>query len=124
MGINVASTVSLELLIHDKPVLNFGFDPPGSNLPKYQRFARHIHFDHYRPVAESGAVMVTRSVEDVRNALLRGLTDPGADGAARKRFVDRWFGKTLGGQCGERIAAVLRDLAAHAMTETAMAAAR
>ncbi len=47
----------------DKPVINLDFDPPGSNLPWCLGYQRHIRFDHYRPVAESGAVMVARSEE-------------------------------------------------------------
>lgn len=115
MGINVASTVSLELLIHDKPVLNFGFDPPGSNLRKHMRFARHIHFDHYLPVAESGAVMVTRSVEDVREALIKGLKHPQLGREERSRFSQSFFGGLLDGKCGRRVADVLfeRSLQGH-----------
>ena len=61
MGINPASTVSLELMMFDKPVMNIGFDPPGSDLPRAYRWSRHIDFDHYRPVADSGGVMVAWS---------------------------------------------------------------
>ena len=34
MGINAASTVSLELMLFDKPIMNIGFDPPGSRLSR------------------------------------------------------------------------------------------
>ncbi len=111
MGINPASTVSLELLMHDKPVMNIGFDPPGSNLPHYLRWARHIEFDHYRPVAESGAVMVAQSIEDMHRMVLRGLTQPEADSECRKRFIHRVFDNTLDGRSGERVAQCLLELA-------------
>lgn len=117
MGINAASTVSLELLMHDKPVMNIGFDPPGSNLPHYLRWARHIDFDHYRPVAESGAVMVARSTEDMRNMILRGLKHPEADSAARKRLIQQTFGDTLDGCSGERVAQCLLKLASTSSRE-------
>jgi len=111
MGINAASTVSLELLMHDKPVMNIGFDPVGSSLPHPLRWARHIDFDHYRPVVESGAVMVARSPEDMRAMIHRGLTQAGADSAARKRFIQQMFDGTLDGHSGERVAECLLDLA-------------
>ncbi len=111
MGINAASTVSLELILFDKPVINLDFDPPGSGLPWCLGYSRHIHLDHYWPVAESGAVMVARSVDDVRAMLHRGLTAPAADQAARRRFLAETFGPTLDGRSGERVAATLLALA-------------
>ncbi|MCB1032812.1 MAG: hypothetical protein KDD47_03140 [Acidobacteria bacterium] len=111
LGINAASTVSLELLLFDKPVINLDFDPPGSDLPWCMGFSRHIYFDHYRPVAGSGAVMVARSEEDMGSMLHRGLTRPEELGPARKAFLERTFGPTLDGHSGRRVAETLLSLA-------------
>lgn len=111
LGINAASTVTLELLMLGKPVINLDFDPPGIDLPWCLGYQRHIRFDHYWPVAESGAVMVARSPEDMRTMLRRGLTEPDADRAARRRFLDGMFGTTLDGNSGRRVAASLLRLA-------------
>ncbi len=111
LGINAASTVSLELMMLDKPVVNLGFDPPGSNLPYQLRFERHLLFDHYRPVVESGATMVARSPEDMRSMLHRGLSLPGELQPQRRRFVSTVFGSTLDGRAGRRVAERLLDIA-------------
>jgi hypothetical protein len=111
MGINAASTVSLELMMHDKPVMNIGFNPPGSLLAYHDRWIRHIEFDHYRPVAESGAVMVAKSDSDVTAMLERGLRNSGADRDRRKNFLREMFGETLDGRAGARVAKVLMELA-------------
>lgn len=112
VGINAASTVSLELLMHDKPVINLGFDPPGSDLLDYQHYTWHVDvFDHYIPVTKSGAVMVTRSEQDMKNFLRRGLTQPQADSALRHQFIQQMFGNTLDGQSGRRVAETLIELA-------------
>lgn len=111
LGINAASTVSLELMFFDKPVINLDFDPPGSDLPWCKGYERHIRFDHYWPVANSGAVMVARSAEDMAEMLYRGLTEPQADAEARKRFLDSFFEGLLDGQAGRRIADELLRLA-------------
>ncbi len=111
LGINAASTVSLELLMHDKPVINLGFDPPGSNLPHHLRWIRHIHFDHYRPVAESGAVMVAYKAGDIASLLIRGLSYPQADSQKRQQFIKEMFGGVLDGHSGKRIAQQLVSLA-------------
>jgi hypothetical protein len=113
MGINPASTVSLELLMYNKPVLNIGFDPPGSQLPHFLRWIRHIEFDHYRPVAESGAVMVARSCSDMRNMIIKGLTTPEADTKKRREFIRSMFGNILDGNSGRRVAEKLVELAKH-----------
>ena len=110
LGINAASTVSLELLMLDKPVINLDFDPPGSDLPWDMGYDRHIQFDHYKPVADSGAVMVARSVEDMRRFIRRGLEQPQADQEARQLLLGAMFGSTLDGQAGERVAKTLLRL--------------
>jgi hypothetical protein len=112
LGINAASTVSLELLMHDKPVINLGFDPPGSSLPHHLRWERHINYDHYRPVAESGAVMLARYTEDLRRMLMKGLTEPEAESQKRQRFIANMFGNTLDGNSGRRVVEILMRLIA------------
>jgi hypothetical protein len=104
LGINAASTVSLELMHFDKPTINLDFDPPGTDLPWCLGYGRHIRFDHYRPVAASGAVMVARSADDMARMLRRSLTRPGADSASRHRFLETAFDGLLDGNAGIRVA--------------------
>jgi hypothetical protein len=111
LGINGASTVTLELMMMDKPVINLAFEPPGSTLPHYMRFSRHIDYEHYRPVAASGGVMVARSVDELKQMILRGLAQPEADREARARFVSAMFGSTLDGGSGRRAAQTLLEIA-------------
>ena len=111
MGINAASTVSLELMMFDKPVINIGFDPPGSCLPHHLRWIRHIEYDHYLPVAESGAVMVARSESDMRGMLKRGLTQPQADSEKRHQFIESMFSNTPDSNSGRRVSEQLIKLA-------------
>lgn len=111
LGINAASTVSLELMMYDKPVINLGMEPPGSELPYYARFARHVGYDHYAPVVASGAVMAARSVTDLQQMIKLGLSEPDRDNTARREFLDTMFGNTLDGHSGERVAEALLRLA-------------
>jgi hypothetical protein len=111
VGINAASTVTLELMLHDKPVINLGFEPPGSHLPHHARFSRHIEYEHYRPVAESGGVMVARSMNDLREMLLIGLTEPQTGSEKRRLFIQDMFDHQLDGQSGRRVAETLVALA-------------
>jgi hypothetical protein len=111
LGINAASTVSLELLMLDKPVINLDFDPPGTDLPPYLGYSRHINFDHYKPVAESGAVMVAKSAEDMRDMLFKGLTEPAADSQRRRALIKAMFDGVEDGRSAARVAAQLLKLA-------------
>ena len=111
LGINAASTVTLELMMQDKPIINLGMEPPGSNLPRYARFSRHVEYEHYRSVVQSGGVMVARSMDDLYQMIERGLNQPAADSLKRLAFTKKMFGDTLDGKSGQRVAEVLFDLA-------------
>jgi hypothetical protein len=107
VGINAASTVSLELMIFDKPIINLDFDPPGSNLPWCMGYGRHIRFDHYRPVAESGAVMVARSNEDLQVMIEAALKKSGDRSFARREYLFQFLGGMPDGTSGARVADTL-----------------
>ncbi len=111
VGINAASTVTLELMLKDKPVINLDFDPPGSRLEYCDGFQRHIRFDHFRAVAESGATLLARSEEDMRSMLRQAIECPQERSQQRKAFLSRVFGHTLDGMSGCRTADQLLRLA-------------
>jgi len=111
LSINAASTVTLEFFLKDKPVINLDFDPPGSLLAPCDGFHRHICFDHFRPVAQSGGSMVARSKEELARMIREGLMKPSLGTANRERFMKTMFNGTLDGQCGRRVAATLLNLA-------------
>lgn len=111
LGINVGSTVSLELLMHDKPVINIAFTPDGRIGPKYSRYLRYVRYEHYRPVIESGAVMLARSDADLGEMLVRGCAQPEEDRDARQRLIGQMFGPTLDGNSGVRVAESLLAIA-------------
>jgi len=109
-GVNVASTISLELCMFDKPVINIGYNPPGVDKNDVD-YARYYGFDHYSPVVKSGAVSVARSEIELRSMLRKALTDPQADSDNRRALINSMFGKTLDGGSGERAANRLIELA-------------
>ncbi len=113
VGINAASTVSLELMLFDKPIINLDFDPDGSDLPWQPRILAAYQLRPLSPVADSGAVMVARSNEDLAKMIEDGLRRPEGLAQGRKDFLDRTFGTTLDGRCGIRVAESLLDLAKH-----------
>lgn len=111
VGINAASTVSLELMMFHKPVINLGFDPPGSQLPHHLRFSRHTdEFDHYIPVMRSGAVMVARSEGDMADMLKCGLLKSTIFADIQTQFLHQMFDNILDGRSGLRVARTLLEI--------------
>jgi hypothetical protein len=109
-GINVASTVSLELCMFDKPVINVGYNPPETDVSPVD-YGRYYDFDHYRPVVESGAVMVAGSENEMRRMLRKALTEPQVDSSKRRALIKKMFGDALDGYSGLRAAYHLVKLA-------------
>jgi hypothetical protein len=111
LGINIASTLSLELCMFDKPVINVGFNP-ASVSKEVLSYADYYEFDHYKPVVDSGAVRVARTPAEMKVMIETYLKDPSGETAERKEIIDRMFGRTLDGDSGKRVAEVLLHLAA------------
>ena len=58
------------------PTVNIGFEPPGSNLPNWSRFSRHVDYEHYLPVVASGAIMLARSISELNDMIQFTLDNP------------------------------------------------
>lgn len=110
VGVNVASTVSLELGMFDRPVVNVAYDPPGHG-PVRVPYARYYEFDHYAPLVAEGAVRLARTPDEMRALLGAALRDPSAGAERRRAFIRGMFGDTLDGRSGERVADALLELA-------------
>lgn len=104
LGINAASTVSMELMIYNKPVINLGFEPPGSSLPYWTRFSQHVDYEHYVPLVKSKSVMVAKSLDDLGNLIIKSLNNPKCLEEAQKIFLDSLFKNHLDGLSAQRIA--------------------
>lgn len=111
VGINVASTVSLELCMFNKPVINVGYEPPNFTFqPDHFDYRRYYSFEHYRPLVESGAVALAGSEDEMRKMIRQSLTEPELCGFQRRALLKTMFGEMLDGQAGARVAACLLSL--------------
>lgn len=110
VGVNVASTISLELCMFDKPVINIGYNPPGVDIYPID-YARYYQFDHYRLLVESGAVCVARTEDELKQLLEGALEHPERCRQQRRALIRRFFGDTLDGRSASRVAARLLELA-------------
>lgn len=111
LNINVASTMTLDFAIHDRPVVNVAFDvsnPPPLGLPLDQVY---YQYEHYRPVSELGAARIARSPDELAQHVNDYLADPALDRDNRRRLVELEVSQPLGNSA-ERIIATLDRVAA------------
>ena len=94
IGINVASTVSLELAILNKPIINIGFNPPGEDIYPND-YEKIYEFDHYKPIVDSGAVSVVKSTGELKVELIKYLNDSTYKEEERIHLVSSFFGDSL-----------------------------
>jgi len=85
--INVASTVTIESCILDRPVVNIGFD--GKNQREYyESVRRYFDYAHYRPIVQSGGVRIAWSKEELVKIVNAYLEDSSLDVEGRKKVVE------------------------------------
>ncbi len=80
VNINRSSTISLDSLIFDMPVINLDFG---------NRKVPIVSFTHYRPLIEEGAVRLAHNLDEVKKYVLMYLGDPSIDKENRKRIVKK-----------------------------------
>lgn len=73
--INIASTISLEAVLADRPTINVAYDlAPGA--PNARRIREYYRYEHYRPVTESGAVSIADGPERLVEAIAESIEHP------------------------------------------------
>ncbi len=109
ININMASTMTLDFAIHDRPVINVAFDvaqPPVNGKPLWDFY---YQFDHYRAVVESGAAKIAHSPDELATHINAYLDDPALDREARRRLVELEVSLPIGQSC-QRIIEVLKRI--------------
>ena len=94
IGINVASTVSLDLAILNKPVINIAFNPPGENIYPSD-YEKIYDFDHYKPIIESGAISLVKNTDELETAICQYIENPKYKEKERENLVNNFFGEQL-----------------------------
>lgn len=110
VGINVASTISLELCMFDKPVINVSFLAPHLDVTKQFDYRGYYQFEHYRPVVESGALELAHSEAELGQLIRQALLNPAARAPQRAALLRNFFGDRLDGRGSSRLAQTLLQL--------------
>jgi len=113
LNVNMASTMTLDFAIRDKPVVNVAFDH--TSPPRFPggHWGHYYQFEHYRPVVALGAARVARAPAELATHVNAYLADPSLDREGRRRLLELEVGQPIG-NATERIAEVLATIAGSA----------
>jgi hypothetical protein len=109
VNINLASTMTLDFAIHDRPVVNIAFDiadPPILGKPLWDFYYR---FEHYQPVVRIGAARFARSRDELADHVNAYLDNSSLDREARKSLVNLEVDLPIG-QSSRKIVEVLKRI--------------
>ena len=92
LNVNMLSTMSLDFMLFEKPVVNTAFGNGANGLYNDQRFLKYEHYDN---VVKSGAVKIAKNSEELYTALNAYLRNPNLDLENRRKLIDMQVGKPL-----------------------------
>lgn len=94
LNINMCSTMSLDFMLFDKPVINTVFGNKENGLYDDQLF---LNYDHYKKVVESGAVVIAKTEDELIAAINEELINPQQRVQERKALINLQISKELKG---------------------------
>ena len=90
--VNMCSTMSLDAICFDKPVVNPVFGNSGNELYDDQRFLKYAHYER---VVKSGAVAIAKTKEALINAINEALEKPTLRLYKQEKLLKLQVGKSL-----------------------------
>jgi len=112
VNINMCSTMSLDFMQYDKPVINPVFGNAKNSLYDDQRFLKYAHYER---VANSRAVAIVKNKEELIAAINDALINPHKASAERKKLLELQIGRPLKGT-SEGIVEILQRIPTHALS--------
>lgn len=106
LNINMCSTMSLDFMLFDKPVINTVFGNSENGLYNDQRF---LNFGHFKKVVDSQSVTIAKNEAELINQINAALSNPNQRTIERKTMIDLQVSKPLAGT-SQRIALTLSQL--------------
>jgi len=106
LNVNMCSTMSLDFMLFDKPVINTVFGNLENGLYNDQRF---LNYDHYKKVIDSGAVTIAKDEKELVEQINEALANPAGRSLQRKGLVAMQISASLEGT-SKRIAKSLVQL--------------
>lgn len=106
INVNMLSTMSLDFMLFNKPVINTVFGNKENGLYNDQIFLNYVH---YKYVVDSKAVTIAKDENELHKFLEEALNNPNLREKERKQLIDLEIGAPLNGTSG-RIVQTLKEL--------------
>jgi hypothetical protein len=106
LNINMCSTMSLDFMLFDKPVINTVFGNPENGLYNDRRF---LNYNHYKKVVDSQSVTIAKNETELISQINQALEYPKERTTQRKTMIDLQISEPLEGT-SKRIATILSQL--------------
>lgn len=103
LNINMCSTMSLDFMLFDKPVINTVFGNSANGLYNDQRI---LNYDHFKKVVESQSVTIAKNATELIDQINEALNSPSKRKTERKEMIALQISKPLVGT-SKRIAEYL-----------------
>jgi hypothetical protein len=103
LNVNMCSTMSLDFMLFDKPVINTVFGNPNNGLYDDQRF---LGYDHFKKVVDSQSVTIAKNATELIAQINEALNNPTSRTVQRTTMIDLQIGEPLPGT-SKRIVATL-----------------
>ena len=92
LNVNMCSTMGLDFMLFDKPVINPVFGNAENDLYNDQKYLR---YGHYERVVKSGAVAIVKTENKLINAINKTLESPNLRLKQQKELLELQIGKPL-----------------------------
>jgi hypothetical protein len=106
LNINMCSTMSLDFMLFDKPVINTVFGNPENGMYDDQRF---LNYGHFKKVVDSQSVTIAKNATELIDQINHALDNPQERATQRKAMIDLQISEPLEGT-SNRIASILSHL--------------
>jgi hypothetical protein len=104
LNINMCSTMSLDFMLFDKPVINTVFGNHENGMYDDQRF---LNFGHFKKVVDSQSVTIAKNEIELINQINAALCNPNERTIQRKAMIDLQVSERIAGT-SKRIALTLK----------------
>ena len=94
INVNMLSTMSLDFMLFEKPVINTVFGNGNNGMPNDQRF---LHYAHIEYVIQSGATYVATDEEKLVDSINQALENPVKKGKEQEQLLNMQIGVPLEG---------------------------
>lgn len=100
-----ATTLSLDGVRFDVPIINLGFDGD-LDIPPEASVERKYTYNHYAPLLQTGGIELVRSYEELDTAISEALERPEASAEGRTKIREEYL-EPLDGHASERLYSLL-----------------